>query len=490
MPLYLICICALILVLIIIAIIDLIQPTHGLRRTVPVLGRSRYFFEKLGDKFHQYIVESNRDGLPFNRRQRNWIYATSKGEPNKEGFGTDMDHTHPDYFCLQPAGLPKLDSKENYSANFLPCKKIMGPQRKKPYQSSLFNLSGMSLGAISPKAIESLNKGAKLARCYHNTGEGGFSKYHAYGADVIFQIGPGNFGVRKPDGSFDIDKLKELVNKNPFIRAIQIKLSQGAKPHSASFLPAAKVKKEIAEIRGVAIGQNVISPERNPEFSNATELLKFAEFIANETGLPVGLKTALGKVDFWEELCELMNSGLGKIDFIQWDCKLGGTGSGTYSFVHHMGLPLLNGFPKIYKIFKKHNLHTHVVFNASGKLGFPAEAIRALAMGVDAIDVAREGLLSIGCLQTQHCHVGGSIVNGGCPVGIATMNKWSQRAIKPEVKSLRFARYIKTLRKETLDLAHASGYAHPSEFSTKDVFMNSGDSRGLLSLYEMLNYEK
>ncbi|NNM22723.1 MAG: FMN-binding glutamate synthase family protein, partial [Flavobacteriaceae bacterium] len=284
------------IVLAIIALRDVLQKKHTISHNFPIIGHVRYIFESIGPEMRQYFVANNREELPFNRIERSWIYASAKKENNYEGFGTDRDiYAHQHIFInnsMIPYAIGK-DHPNSINKSFLPCAKVMGDfnKRRRPYRpASVINVSAMSFGSLSAKAVESLNKGVKIANAYHNTGEGGLSPYHSYGGDVVFHFGTGYFGVRNPDGTFSMDKLVELVETNPFVRAIEVKLSQGAKPGKGGVLPGAKISREIAAIRGVEVGKDVLSPPNHTAFSNVPELVQFVEDIAEATGLPVGIK--------------------------------------------------------------------------------------------------------------------------------------------------------------------------------------------------------
>jgi len=358
-------------------------------------------------------------------------------------------------------------------------------QRKKPYRpGSVINVSAMSFGSLSAKAVESLNKGVKIAGAYQNTGEGGLSPYHCNGGDVIFHFGTGYFGVRDDEGRFSMEKLVTLVNEKPFVKAIEIKLSQGAKPGKGGVLPAAKITKEISEIRHVPMGKDVLSPPNHSAFSNVPELMQFIEDIAEATGLPVGIKAAIGKLDQWEELAELMVATGKGPDFITVDGGEGGTGAAPPSFADHVSLPFVYGFSDLYKMFQRYGLTERIVFIGSGKLGFPARAAMAFAMGVDCINVAREAMMSIGCIQAQVCYT------NRCPSGVATQSKWLQSGINIPLKSERLAQYFKTFRKELVEITHAAGYEHPCQFTMKDIDVNVDDSYLSKELDKTYLYEK
>ncbi len=479
------------IVLLIIAIRDVFfQKKHTISHNYPIIGHIRYLFESIGPEIRQYFVANNREELPFNRIERGWIYASAKKENNYEGFGTDRDIYAHQHIFINNAMIPYKIGKDHPNTIdncFLPCAKVIGAfhKRKNPYRpASVINVSAMSFGSLSAKAIASLNNGIKIAGAYHNTGEGGLSPYHSNGGDVIFHFGTGYFGVRDDQGNFSMDKLIQLVNDNPFIKAIEIKLSQGAKPGKGGVLPAAKISKEIAKIRGVEIGKDVLSPPNHSAFSNVVEMVDFIEQIAEATGLPVGIKAAIGKLEQWEELASIMKSTNKGPDFITVDGGEGGTGAAPPSFADHVSLPWAYGFSDLYNLFNEEKLSDRIVFIASGKLGFPAKAAMAFAMGADCINVAREAMMSIGCIQAQVCHT------NRCPSGIATQNKWLQNGINVSLKAERLAQYFKTFKKELIEITHATGYEHPCQFKMSDVDVNVDDHYLSKKLNKTHGYDK
>lgn len=474
-----------------VAVYDIfIQKQHSIRHNYPIVGHIRYWLEKIGPELRQYIVANNREELPFNRSERTWIYTSAKDQNNYEGFGTDKDIHVPNYHFIKSSMFPfKMDpGHPNLSQpDLLPCAKVIGQynKRRRPFRPySVVNISAMSFGSLSERAISSLNEGAKLAGCFHNTGEGGLSPYHCHGADVVFQFGTAYFGVRNKDGTFSIDKLEKVVENNGFIRAIEIKLSQGAKPGKGGVLPAAKITKEIASIRGIPIGRDVISPAFHSAFDNLEELLDLIEKIAEATGLPVGIKSAVGRTETWVELADLIKKRESGPDFISIDGGEGGTGAAPPSFADHVSLPFFYGFSTVYKIFADRGIVDRVVWVASGRLGLPAKAVKAFAMGADLINVAREAMMSIGCIQAQRCHT------NRCPSGVATQSKWRQNGINVPLKSERFAQYARHFRKELLELTMATGYEHPCQFTMHDIEVSMGDSNYTSTLKDCFNYEK
>ena len=442
---------------------DLSQRHHAILHNFPLIGHFRYWLEGLGGPLRQYIVTGNDDERPFSRDQRRWVYASSKKENNYFGFGTDNDlEQSASYVVVRHAAFPLHMPHEGEPGfdgeHVCPSAKVLGGfrGRKKAFRpSSIVNTSAMSFGSLSPRAIEAINRGVKLAGAMQNTGEGGISDYHRSGGDLIWQVGTGYFGCRDADGTFSMDRFLESVASAP-VRAIEIKLSQGAKPGLGGVLPAAKITPEIARIRLIPLGRDCISPAHHAAFHDVDSLLDFIEKLADATGLPVGIKSAVGEVAFWQDLARLVDTTGRAPDFITIDGGEGGTGAAPLVFTDHVALPFKLGFAEIYRTFAERGAAEKVVFIGSGKLGFPESGLLALAMGCDLINVAREAMLAIGCVQAQLCHT------GSCPTGVATQSAWLMRGLDPTVKSARLANYLVTLRKELLALANACGEAHPA----------------------------
>ena len=457
-----------------VAAYDLTQKKHALLRNFPVVGHLRYLLESIGPELRQYIISGNDEERPFSRNQRRWVYASSKMQNNYFGFGTDSDMEyrqgypvvkHRTFATIAPhAGVHSDDNA------VIPCAKVLGGARQRPKAfrpNSVVNVSGMSFGALSGAAIEALNRGAASAGCLHNTGEGGLSPHHLHGANVMFQIGTGYFGCRDSAGSFDIHRLKDTVAAGP-VKAIEIKLSQGAKPGLGGLLPAEKVTAEIAAIRGIPVGADCASPSRHTAFTNVDQMLDWIEMLAAETGLPVGIKSAVGNLDFWHDLADAMASGQRGVDFITIDGGEGGTGAAPLIFSESVALPFRLGFARVYAIFATAGIADQVVFNGSGKLGLPDNAIVAFALGADMISVGREAMLAIGCIQAQRCHT------GECPTGIATQDRRLARGLDPTIKSLRAANYIRSLRRDLLKVSEACGVSHPSLIGVDDLDILNG----------------
>ena len=336
---------------------DLLQRSHALLRNFPVLGHARYLLESIGPELRQYLVAANNEERPFTRDQRRWVYASAKKENNYFGFGTDNDI---EYTAGYPVinhrtfgrAIPPSSPAAGHEVT-LPCAKVVGRARGRAAAfrpGSVANVSAMSFGSLSGNAIAALNMGAAQAGCLHNTGEGGVSTHHRHGGELIFQIGTAYFGCRDDEGRFDLQRLKDLVAGAP-VRALEIKLSQGAKPGLGGVLPAAKVSAEIAAARGVGEGVDCISPSRHAEFSNCDSLLDWVELLAAETGLPVGIKSAVGDMGFWDELTALMAETGRGVDFVTVDGGEGGTGAAPLIFTDSVSLPFQLGFSRVYKAF-------------------------------------------------------------------------------------------------------------------------------------------
>ncbi len=455
---------AVIALIALVAIYDICQKRHAILRNFPVIGHFRYILEMIGPELRQYIVTNNDEERPFSRDQRRWVYASSKKENDYFGFGSDNEMEAVDnYWIIKHAAFPYpgdlTAAGKSLPAYQIPCAKVMGAAmgRRKAFRpNSVINISAMSYGALSHAAIEAINMGCKISGALHNTGEGGVSSFHLKGGgDLIFQVGTGYFGCRDDQGRFDLDRLAELVEKHSSIRAIEIKLSQGAKPGVGGFLPGAKVTKEIAQARGIQPGKDCASPSGHSAFRNVDEMLDLVESIAERTGLPVGIKSAVGELDFWKQLAQKMSDKKRGVDFITIDGGEGGTGAAPLVFSDHVALPFNLGFARVYKEFASLGLQERIVFIGAGKLGFGERALLGFALGCDMIAVAREAMLSIGCIQAQRCHT------QHCPTGIATHQPWLVRGLDPTLKSIRLANYVTALRKELLRLSWSCGVSHP-----------------------------
>jgi glutamate synthase domain-containing protein 2 len=452
---------------------DLTQRKHAILRNYPVIGHLRFQLERFGPELRQYIVTSNDEERPFSRDQRRWVYASAKGENSYFGFGTDNDvENTPSYPIIKhrtfmgPGAATARHAQESVP---LPMAKVVGGPRGRAQAfrpASVVNISGMSFGALSKNAVEALNRGAKEAGCLQNTGEGGLSPYHRNGGDLVFQIGTSYFGCRDANGNFDLALLKDLVASAP-VRAIEIKLSQGAKPGLGGMLPAAKVNAEIAAIRGIPVGKDCASPSRHQVFHDVDSMLDFVELLAAETGLPIGIKSAVGHMGFWDDLVAGMAGLRGPngrgVDFVNIDGGEGGTGAAPLVFTDAVAYPFRLAFAQVYSRFARAGLTDDVAFIGGGKLGLPESAVVAFALGVDGVQVGREAMFALGCIQAQRCHT------DNCPTGVATQKPRLQRGLDPELKTERVHNYVVALRRDLLKVSEAVGVCHPALIGPDDV---------------------
>ncbi|MDH4030456.1 MAG: FMN-binding glutamate synthase family protein [Chromatiales bacterium] len=466
-----------ILVVIGMYIADVTQTQHAIRRNYPVVGRFRYFFEHLGEFFRQYFFAMDREEMPFNRAQRSWVYRAAKGVDTTVAFGSTRD--------LRPTGTPifvncpwptlESDAIETES-------RLIGPYCQRPYQtSSLFNISGMSYGAISRPAVRALSNGAAKAGIWMNTGEGGLSPYHLEGGcDIVFQIGTAKYGVRDKDGTLSDEKLREVASHEQ-VRMFEIKLSQGAKPGKGGILPGGKVTEEIAAIRGIEAGHDSISPNRHPDVSGIGELLDMIEHIRQVTGKPTGFKTVVGAYGWLQQMfAEIQQRGAESApDFITIDSADGGTGAAPQSLIDFVGLPVRESLPMVVDLLDEAGLRPRVRVIASGKLINPSEVALALCAGADFVTSARGFMFALGCIQALQCN------KNTCPTGITTHDKKLQRGLDPKDKAERVYKYAKAMHKEIGIITHSCGVREPRglrRFHCR-VVANNGRSVPLDELY-------
>ncbi|MBI4898793.1 MAG: FMN-binding glutamate synthase family protein [Actinobacteria bacterium] len=478
--------------MLLVVVFDVTQRTHTILHNFPIIGHFRYILERIGPELRQYIVTDNDEERPFTRDQRRWVYASAKRQNNRFGFGSDNEmERSSNYLIIKHDAFPPLidpkhsiENDRGHDPFLLPAAKIMGLARGRRHAfrpESVVNISGMSFGALSGRAVEALNRGARLSGCMQTTGEGGISPYHLNGGDLVFQIGTGYFGCRDRAGRFSLDRLAETIEHAP-VKAIEIKLSQGAKPGLGGILPGVKVNAEIARIRGVPQGQDCISPPGHSAFRSADELLDFIEAIGERTGLPVGIKSAVGKLSFWRDLADLMSDGPRGVDYIVIDGGEGGTGAAPLAFTDHVSLPLKIGLTRVFSTFAERSLDDRVVFIVSGKAGLPEAALMSFSLGADMVNVGREAMLAVGCIQSQRCHT------GNCPTGVTTHKRWRTAGLDPSSKGVRTANYISTLRGELLALSRTCGQVHPALVGAGQLELVDGRF-GARSLAEVFDYQ-
>jgi glutamate synthase domain-containing protein 2 len=436
-------------------VLDVTQSEHAVRRNYPVIGRFRYLFEHLGEFFRQYFFAMDREELPFNRAQRAWCYRAAKNLDNTIAFGSTRDLRIPGTILFVNCPYPTLDE------DAVEAKPVtIGPYCNTPYTTaSFFNISGMSYGAISRPAVLALSKGAKLAGCWMNTGEGGLSPYHLEGGgDIVFQIGTAKYGVRDLDGRLDERKLLEITAHEQ-VRMVEIKLSQGAKPGKGGILPGAKVTPEIAAIRGIEPGKDSISPNRHLDVECNDDLLDMILHVRWVTGKPVGIKTVIGAYGWLDSLFALVNErGMESApDFITIDSAEGGSGAAPMPLMDDVGLPLRESLPMVVDKLNEYGLRDRVKICVSGKLVTPADVAWALCMGADFVNSARGFMFALGCIQALRCN------KNTCPTGITTHNVSLQHGLNPEEKSVRVMHYHKNMTKEVGVIAHSCGVQEPRQ---------------------------
>ncbi len=434
-------------------VMDVSQTEHAIRRNYPVIGRFRYFFEHLGTFFRQYFFAMDREEMPFNREQRNYVYRAAKNVDTTVAFGSTRD--------LKPVGsvlfvncpFPTLESDAADVSGI-----TVGPECATPFTTrSLFNISGMSYGAISDVAVTALSRGAAAAGAWMNTGEGGLSPFHlAGGCDIVFQIGTAKYGVRDGEGKLCDEKLRDVAAHRQ-VRIFEIKLSQGAKPGKGGILPGAKVTTQIAEIRGIPAGQDSISPNRHPEVDSAAELLDLIARVRSVTGKPVGFKAVIGAFGWLETLFEeVRRRGVESApDFITIDSADGGTGAAPSSLIDYVGLPIAESLPIVVDLLIARQLRDRIKVIASGKLVTPADVAWALCVGADFCVSARGFMFALGCIQALQCN------KNTCPTGITTHNPRLQKGLDPNDKAVRVQQYIENMEHEIGIIAHSCGVPEP-----------------------------
>lgn len=466
-----------VLAIIVIFIIDITQSKQAIRRNYPVIGRFRYLFERLGEFFRQYFFAMDREELPFNRAQRSWVYRAAKNMDNTSAFGSTRDLRSPGTVLFVNCPFPTLEQDAVVTQPI-----TIGPDCNNPYTtSSLVNISAMSYGAISKPAVLALSRGAHLAGCWMNTGEGGLSPYHLEGgADLVFQIGTAKYGVRNELGELDEQKLKDIAD-TPCVVMFEIKLSQGAKPGKGGILPAAKVTEQVAKIRGIRIGEDSISPNRHPEINSVDELLTFIARVKRITNKPVGFKTVIGSPQWLDTLFQAINKQGESCtpDFITVDSADGGTGAAPMSLMDDVGLPLRESLPMVVDKLNQYGLRQRVKVIASGKLVTPTDVAWALCTGADFITSARGFMFALGCIQALQCN------KNTCPTGITTHKQRLQSGLNPEHKSVRVKHYVQNLNHEVGIIAHSCGVRKPRELQRchARIVTETGVSISLDELY-------
>ena len=451
---------------------DLLQTKHSILRNYPIAAHIRFILEEIRPEIRQYFFEDAKEALPFARDTRSLVYQRAKMVLDKQPFGTMYDTYADGYEWMTHSMLPHEPNAASFRVM------VGGPACTQPYSASLFNISAMSYGALSSNAIRALNKGAAMGGFAHDTGEGGFSSHHAeFGGDIIWEIGSGYFGARTPDGKFSPEKFAEGA-AHPQIKMIEIKLSQGAKPGHGGVLPAAKVTSEISRVRGVAMGEDCISPAGHSAFSTPVELMHFiADLRRLSGGKPIGFKLCVGHEWEFLALCKAMLQTDIYPDFIVVDGKEGGTGAAPVEFMDNLGKPMREGLNFVHSSLIGIGARDKIKLAASGKIVSAFDIARAMALGADWCNSARGFMFAIGCIQSRSCHT------DKCPTGVATQDATRQRALVVPDKAQRVAHFHGATMHGLAELAGAVGIDHPREFEGYHV-------RKRISQSEVMTFEK
>lgn len=443
---------------------DVFQRRHSILRNYPVLGHMRFLFEGVRPEIRQYLIESDADEEPFSRDQRSLVYQRAKGVEDKRPFGSRRRVYDAGYEWLTHSAVPTKIDNHDFRVT------VGGPDCKQPYEASIYNISAMSFGALSGNAILALNKGAKVGRFAHDTGEGGISRYHREGGgDLIYEVGSGYYGCRTDDGRFDADKFRTQA-LDPQVKMIELKLSQGAKPGHGGMLPAAKITPEIAEARGIPMGVDCVSPAAHPEFSTPIEMMEFIGRLRElSDGKPVGFKLCIGhRREFMCMVRAMLKTGIVP-DFIVVDGKEGGTGAAPVEFADHLGMPLVEGLTFAHNTLRGAGLRDRVRIGASGKLISSFTILKMIALGADWANSARGFMFAVGCIQAQACHT------NRCPVGVATQDPLRARAVVVPDKAERVTRFHANTLHAIAEMTAAAGLTHPGEFLPHHLLMRESD---------------
>ncbi|MCB2049213.1 MAG: FMN-binding glutamate synthase family protein [Novosphingobium sp.] len=446
----------------VIAFIDYFQTNHALRRNYPLIARVRWLFEDLRPFLRAYMVESDTEGRPFSIDERSLVYARAKGDNDAHPMGTELDVYSDEYEWLSHSIAPVETAPETWHL------RIGGPECKKPYDSALLNISAMSFGSLSARAIEALNKGAAIGGFAHDTGEGGISRYHRmHGGHLIWEIGSGYFGCRAPDGTFDLGRFADTAASDQ-VKMIEVKLSQGAKPGHGGMLPGPKVTPEVAEARGIEPWVTCNSPAAHSAFSTPVNFLEWLALLRERSGgKPIGFKLCVGMPHEIMALVKAMVETGITPDFIVVDGAEGGTGAAPQELTDNVGMPMREGLIMVRNALVGTNLKDRVRIAAAGKIHSGAGMARAFALGADWCNAARAFMFSLGCIQSMKCHT------GDCPTGVATQVQWRQEGLVVGDKAKRVARFQADTLHSLREIVVAMGLERPWDISYRDLWLRT-----------------
>jgi glutamate synthase domain-containing protein 2 len=451
-----------------VGIYDLQQSHHAILRNYPIIGHLRFMLETIRPEIRQYFLESETEASPFSRAQRTLVYTRAKGQSDKRPFGTQLDVRAIGYEWINHSIAPTKLAGHDFRV------KVGGKDCTQPYDISLFNVSAMSFGALSANAIQALNLGAKMGGFAHDTGEGSISRHHrAHGGDLIWEIGSGYFGCRDEQGHFSPEHFVENV-RSPQVKMVEIKLSQGAKPGHGGVLPGPKVTEEIAEARGVMVGQDCVSPATHSSFSTPLELMTFIQQLRTlSEGKPVGFKLCIGHPWEWFAIVKAMLETGIQPDFIVVDGAEGGTGAAPLEFSDHMGMPLQEALRLVHNTLVGAGLRDNIRVGASGKIVSAFDMARALALGADWCNSARGFMFALGCIQAQTCH------SGNCPTGVTTQDPTRQLALVVPSKAERVHNFHTHTLEALQELMEASGLQTPHDFTPRHIMRRVSETQTL-----------
>jgi glutamate synthase domain-containing protein 2 len=457
-----------------VGVVDVTQTRQSIRRNYPILAHLRFFLEGVRPEIRQYFLEGDTEAQPFSRNQRSIVYQRAKNVLDKRPFGTQGDVYRPDYEWINHSVAPAEIADHDFRID------VGSPQCAVPYSASVFNISAMSYGALSPNAVLALNEGARRGRFFHDTGEGSISRFHREpGGDLVWEIGSGYFGCRNPDGTFNPEKFAANAASSQ-VKMIEIKLSQGAKPGHGGVLPGAKVTRDIAEARGVAIGEDCISPARHSAFSTPIGLMQFvAKLRELSGGKPVGFKLAIGHPWEWFGIAKAMLETGITPDFIVVDGGEGGTGAAPLEFTDHVGAPLQEALMLVHNTLVGIGKRGEVRIGASGKIVTAFDLVRVFALGADWGNSARGFMFALGCIQAQTCHT------GLCPTGVTTQDPRRYRALAVPDKATRVHQFHQNTLKALKELIAAAGLTHPVQVGPEHIIhrVSSTEVRSLAALH-------
>jgi glutamate synthase domain-containing protein 2 len=444
---------------------DLRQTQRSILRNYPIIGHLRFALEFIRPEIRQYFIESDNEAAPFSRSQRSLVYQRAKGEPDKRPFGTQLDVHATGYEWINHSVAPSRLASHDFRLT-------IGLDTAQPYSASVFNISAMSFGALSANAILALNAGAKRGGFAHDTGEGSISAHHrVHGGDLIWEIGSGYFGCRNADGSFNPDKFADNA-RNPQVKMIEVKLSQGAKPGHGGVLPGPKVTAEIAAARGVPVGVDCVSPAAHSAFTTPLEMMHFISQLRELSGgKPTGIKLCIGHPWEWFAMVKAMLASGITPDFIVVDGAEGGTGAAPVEFTDHVGSPLQEGLLLVHNTLRGAGLRQRIRIGAAGKVVSAFDIARLMALGADWCNSARGFMFALGCIQAQHCHT------GQCPTGVTTQDPLRQQSLVVPDKAERVYNFHQQTLHALQELVQAAGLQHPHDITAHHIVRRSSDHK-------------